>query len=84
MFRAIPHDRVMSTHTTESFFRFLFLLIALVFFYVGVRGLLGHSIVLPTKFSGLQRFRGRPARVAGAVAVFSGLLFVCAYWLTFL
>jgi hypothetical protein len=55
---------------------------ALVFLYIAVRGLLGFDIVLPTKFSGLKRFKGRSARAAGAVMLFFGLLLLCMSYAT--
>ena len=66
----------------ESFFRILLLVLALVLLLIDVRGLLGYDLVLPTKFSGLQRFQGRYARVAGGVYLLFALLTLFAAYAT--
>lgn len=62
--------------------RILMLIFALVMFFIGVRGLLAFDLVLPTKFSGLKRFTGRAARVAGGVYLFFGFVMLFAIYAT--
>ena len=67
----------MTDEQIASLFSLGFLVAGLVFLILGVRGLLGFAIRLPTKFSGLKRFTGRSARYAGGVALFFGVVFLC-------
>lgn len=66
----------------ELGFRIGLLIFALVLFLIGVRGLLGFDLVVPTKFSGLKRFTGRSARVVGGVYLFFGLIMFFATYAT--
>jgi len=71
----------MSSHRVHALFGMGFLLGALVLLYIGVRGLLGFAIVLPTKSWGLHRFTGPAARVGGGVYfVFGVLLLRLSYY----
>ena len=72
----------LSQQEMESVGRIVLLLVALTFLFIAVRGLLGFDLVLPTKFSGLKRFRGRSARVAGGVSLFFALLMLFAIYAT--
>jgi hypothetical protein len=72
----------MSPNQVNSFFTIVFLLGGLVCLYAAIRGLLGFDLVLPTKFSGLKRFKGRSTRAAGALMLFFGLLLLCISYAT--
>jgi hypothetical protein len=72
----------MTASQVNSLFTIVFLLGALVCLYTAVRGLLGFDLVLPTKFSGLKRFKKSSARAAGAVMLFFGLLLLCVSYAT--
>ena len=64
----------MSLHRQDSIWGLGFLVLGLVLLFIGVRGLLGLTIILPTRSRGLQHLVGRSARVGGGVALFYAVI----------